>query len=126
MRLVVSFADEEGIDASGLTRSGLDREIFNPNYCLFTSAADGASFQPNPYSAISTNHLDWQSIWEGCGGWVSFLIIFVVYHVTENGWVQVWSGDTTPMYYEYYPLKVQKRITSEESGGGDEEMKVVS
>lgn len=46
--------------------------------------------------------------------------------MTENGWVQVWSGDTTPMYYEYYPLKVQQRITSEENGGGEEEMKVVS
>jgi hypothetical protein len=45
-----------------------------------------------------------------------------VYHVTENGWVQVWSGDTTPMYYEYYPLKAKKQTES----GGEEEMKVVS
>jgi E3 ubiquitin-protein ligase HUWE1 len=61
-RLVVSFADEEGIDAGGLTREWfgiLTREIFNPNYCLFTAAADGATFQPNPYSAINTNHLDY-------------------------------------------------------------------
>jgi hypothetical protein len=27
--------------------------------------------------------------------------------VRENGWVKVWSGDTTPMYYNYYPLKVK-------------------
>jgi hypothetical protein len=51
----------------------------------------------------------------------------LVYHVTENGWVQVWSGDTTSMYYEYYPLKVQKQIAqTSETSGGEEEMKVVS
>ena len=27
-----------------------------------------------------------------------------VYHVGENGWTQVWKGDTTDMYYNYYPL----------------------
>ena len=27
-----------------------------------------------------------------------------VYHVGPNGWTKVWSGDTTPMYYNYYPL----------------------
>jgi hypothetical protein len=61
-RLVVTFAEEEGIDAGGLTREWfgiLTREIFNPNYCLFTAAADGATFQPNPYSGINTNHLDY-------------------------------------------------------------------
>jgi len=26
-----------------------------------------------------------------------------VYHVKEDGWVQVWRGDTTDMYYNYYP-----------------------
>lgn len=40
-----------------------------------------------------------------------------VYHVTENGWVKVWSGDTTPMYYNYYPIKTKGE------GGGEEEMK---
>ena len=35
----------------------LSREIFNPNYALFTVAADGATFQPNPLSMINTNHL---------------------------------------------------------------------
>ncbi|CAE7632247.1 unnamed protein product [Symbiodinium microadriaticum] len=61
-RLVVNFHDEEGIDAGGLTREWyavLSREIFNPNYCLFTGAADGATFQPNPLSNINTNHLDY-------------------------------------------------------------------
>eukprot|EP00602_Paraphysomonas_sp_CaronLab_P004577 CAMPEP_0185036162 /NCGR_PEP_ID=MMETSP1103-20130426/28714_1 /TAXON_ID=36769 /ORGANISM="Paraphysomonas bandaiensis, Strain Caron Lab Isolate" /LENGTH=4103 /DNA_ID=CAMNT_0027573585 /DNA_START=26 /DNA_END=12337 /DNA_ORIENTATION=+ len=61
-RLVVNFYEEEGIDAGGLTREWymlLSREIFNPNYCLFTGAADGATFQPNPLSNINTNHLDY-------------------------------------------------------------------
>jgi E3 ubiquitin-protein ligase HUWE1 len=37
----------------------LSREIFNPNYVLFTAAADGATFQPNPLSMINNNHLDY-------------------------------------------------------------------
>ena len=51
-----------GIDAGGLTREWylvLSREIFNPNYALFTTAADGATFQPNPLSMINMNHLDY-------------------------------------------------------------------
>ena len=31
----------------------------------------------------------------------------LVYHVGPNGWTKVWSGDTTNMYYEYYPLKTK-------------------
>jgi E3 ubiquitin-protein ligase HUWE1 len=61
-RLVVNFHDEEGIDAGGLTREWymiLSREIFNPNYCLFTRGQDGATFQPNPLSGINQNHLDY-------------------------------------------------------------------
>ena len=26
-----------------------------------------------------------------------------VYHVGENGWTQVWKGDTPDMFYGYYP-----------------------
>ena len=40
-RLQVNFQGEEGIDAGGLTREWylvLSREIFNPNYALFTPA----------------------------------------------------------------------------------------
>ena len=51
-----------GIDAGGLTREWylvLSREIFNPNYALFTTAADGTTFQPNPLSMINMNHLDY-------------------------------------------------------------------
>ena len=36
----------------------LAREIFNPNYALFT-AIDSVTFQPNPYSAINPEHLDY-------------------------------------------------------------------
>jgi E3 ubiquitin-protein ligase HUWE1 len=60
-RLQVSFHGEEGIDAGGLTREWyltLSREIFNPNYALF-SPVDAATFQPNPLSFINTNHLDY-------------------------------------------------------------------
>jgi 20S proteasome subunit beta 5 len=28
-----------------------------------------------------------------------------VYHVGEQGWTKVWSGDTTEMFYEYYPMQ---------------------
>ena len=49
-------------DAGVLTREWylvLSREIFNPNYCLFTETADGTTFQPNPLSNINQNHLDY-------------------------------------------------------------------
>lgn len=61
-RLQVNFYGEEGVDAGGLTREWyviLAREIFNPNYALFTAAVDGATFQPNPLSVINMNHLDY-------------------------------------------------------------------
>jgi len=61
-RLQVNFFGEEGVDAGGLSREWyviLAREIFNPNYALFTAAADGATFQPNPLSIINSNHLDY-------------------------------------------------------------------
>jgi hypothetical protein len=76
-RLQVNFYGEEGVDAGGLSREWyviLAREIFNPNYALFTAAADGATFQPNPLSIINTNHLDYfkfigrligKAIWDG-------------------------------------------------------------
>jgi len=32
-----------------------------------------------------------------------------VYHVSENGWTKVWSGDTTEMFYEYYPVEQVKK-----------------
>lgn len=35
-----------------------------------------------------------------------------VYHVGEQGWTKVWSGDTTEMFYEYYPVQ---QITKSET-----------
>ena len=61
-RIHISFDGEEGIDAGGLTRewySVLAREMFNPNYCLFIPASDGATMQPNPLSNWNANHLDY-------------------------------------------------------------------
>ena len=60
--LLLSYFTSTGIDAGGLTREWylvLSREIFNCNYALFTAAADGATFQPNPLSMINMNHLDY-------------------------------------------------------------------
>ena len=61
-RMQINFQGEEGIDAGGVTREWymvLSREIFNPNYALFTCAADGATFQPNEHSHVNNNHLDY-------------------------------------------------------------------
>jgi hypothetical protein len=37
----------------------LAKEIFNPNYALFTSTEDGCTFQPNPNSNINPDHLSY-------------------------------------------------------------------
>lgn len=61
-RLHVTFVNEEGVDAGGLSREFfgiLAKEIFNPNYALFTSTEDGCTFQPNPQSGINRDHLDY-------------------------------------------------------------------
>jgi len=61
-RLVVSFRQEAGVDAGGLSRnwfSILAQEMFNPNYALFTSTEDGCTFQPNPLSSINPDHLSY-------------------------------------------------------------------
>ncbi|KAI5190406.1 E3 ubiquitin-protein ligase HUWE1 [Nematocida minor] len=54
----IKFVGEEGVDAGGLTRewySELSKEMFNPNYALFTPI--GASYQPNHNSHINPEHL---------------------------------------------------------------------
>ena len=33
------------------------------------------------------------------------LSLYIVYYVSEKGWTQVWAGDTTDMYYGYYPIE---------------------
>jgi hypothetical protein len=59
-RLQITFVDEEGVDAGGLSREFfaiLAKEMFNPNYALFMSTEDGCTFQPNPNSSINLDHL---------------------------------------------------------------------
>jgi hypothetical protein len=61
-RLSITFQGEDGIDAGGLTRewySVLAKDIFNVNYCLFTATNDNVTFQPNPYSGINSEHLEY-------------------------------------------------------------------
>lgn len=61
-KLHIAFTGEEGIDAGGVTREWymiLAREIFNPNYVLFTSAADSPTFQPNALSYVNKDHLSY-------------------------------------------------------------------
>jgi len=61
-RLQITFRNEEGVDAGGLSREFfgiLAKEMFNPNYALFTSTEDGCTFQPNPYSSINPDHLSY-------------------------------------------------------------------
>ena len=61
-RLNVTFRNEEGVDAGGLSREFfgiLAKEMFNPNYALFTSTEDGCTFQPNPNSMINPDHLSY-------------------------------------------------------------------
>jgi E3 ubiquitin-protein ligase HUWE1 len=61
-RLHITFRNEEGVDAGGLSREFfgiLAKEIFNPNYALFTSTEDGCTFQPNQNSSINPDHLSY-------------------------------------------------------------------
>jgi E3 ubiquitin-protein ligase HUWE1 len=61
-RLHITFRNEEGVDAGGLSREFfaiLAKEIFNPNYALFTSTEDGCTFQPNTNSSINPDHLSY-------------------------------------------------------------------
>lgn len=61
-RLHVQFNGEEGVDAGGVTREWyiiLARQIFDPNYVLFTrSAAKAATYQPDKRSYINREHLE--------------------------------------------------------------------
>ncbi|UKJ87753.1 E3 ubiquitin-protein ligase HUWE1 [Theileria orientalis] len=62
-KLTVSFGGEEGVDAGGLTREWytiLSKEIFNPNYALFTREGRKQEFNhPNPLSSINPDHLNY-------------------------------------------------------------------
>jgi len=55
-RFRVTFNGEQGIDMGGPLRdwyTSLTREIFNPNYCLFTESENGLSYEPNVNSHIN-------------------------------------------------------------------------
>merc|ERR1712161_27302 len=59
-RLHITFRNEQGVDAGGLSREFfgiLAKEIFNPNYALFMSTEDGCTFQPNPNSSINPDDM---------------------------------------------------------------------
>jgi hypothetical protein len=60
-KLSITFQGEEGVDAGGLVREWfgiLAREIFNPNYALFTPASGRPStFLINPASSVNPDHI---------------------------------------------------------------------
>lgn len=62
-RFFVVFEDEEGQDAGGLLREWytiISREIFNPNYALFTtSPGDRVTYMINSASHCNSNHLSY-------------------------------------------------------------------
>lgn len=62
-RLNVRFAEEEGIDAGGVTRDWFDilaKEMFNANYGLFIATVqDNSTFQPNRLSYINPDHIQY-------------------------------------------------------------------
>ncbi|XP_032242084.2 E3 ubiquitin-protein ligase HUWE1 isoform X2 [Nematostella vectensis] len=62
-RLYIVFEGEEGQDAGGLLREWfiiMSREMFNPNYALFTtSPGDRVTYQPNASSHCNSNHLSY-------------------------------------------------------------------
>lgn len=58
----IKYNKEAGIDAGGLTRDWftcLIKEIFNPNYVLFTPSSNERSFQPNPSSKVNNDHIQY-------------------------------------------------------------------
>lgn len=59
--LEIHFRGEEGVDAGGLTREWyqvLSRQIFNPDYALFTATtSDRSTFHPNRASWVNPEHL---------------------------------------------------------------------
>ena len=60
-KLIVSFENEEAIDAGGVKREWLtllSKEMFNPNYMLFTLAKNGTTYTINSDSGkYNTEHL---------------------------------------------------------------------
>ncbi|KAG5510890.1 hypothetical protein JKF63_06391 [Porcisia hertigi] len=61
-QLHIRFHAEEGADAGGLTREWLkllSEALVDESYALFIHSQDGMSFQPNPFSSVNPNHLEY-------------------------------------------------------------------
>jgi E3 ubiquitin-protein ligase HUWE1 len=61
-QLHVRFEGEEGADAGGLTREWLQilsEALVDERYALFVHSQDSSSFQPNPFSSVNPNHLEY-------------------------------------------------------------------
>ena len=61
-KFLISFDQEEGIDAGGITKEWfllLSKEIFNANYALFIQGPKGINFQPDANSHINAEHLNY-------------------------------------------------------------------
>jgi E3 ubiquitin-protein ligase HUWE1 len=60
-KLNIRFHNEEGVDAGGVSRewfAAMARQMFNPNYALFTPvASDRTTFHPNTMSGVNNEHL---------------------------------------------------------------------
>lgn len=60
-KLNIRFQEEEGVDAGGVSREWyqvLSRQMFNPDYALFTPvASDRTTFHPNRTSWVNPEHL---------------------------------------------------------------------
>lgn len=59
---MISFDQEEGLDGGGITKEWyllLSKEIFNSDYGLFVTGPKGVAYQPNPNSAINSEHLNY-------------------------------------------------------------------
>mmetsp|Transcript_3939 Transcript_3939/g.607 ORF Transcript_3939/g.607 Transcript_3939/m.607 type:complete len:80 (+) Transcript_3939:19-258(+) len=60
MDVRIRFPNEEGIDAGGLTNEWLTmltKEVFSPEYGLFTLANNGRSIQPSPFAHLVPDYL---------------------------------------------------------------------
>lgn len=107
--LSIHFVGEVGRDDGGVTRdwySVLAKEIFNPQYALFThSAVDDYTFQINPNSGINPDHLDFfrfigtivgKALYDGC--------LFVA-HFTRFVYKQILDEPVT--YHDMASVDVQ-------------------
>lgn len=87
-RFYIVFEDEEGQDAGGLLREWymiISREIFNPNYALFTVApGDRVTYMINPLSHCNPNHLCYfKFVGRVIGKNAQFLAIFMLIYISN-------------------------------------------